>query len=257
MKAKKIVVLSMAVAFVFVAILSCFRIFSVRGVEIDFTVYKNTDVKMVQQTADSFKGKSLLFLKTDEVKEELSKFSYVEVLSVEKDYPNVLKIKVKERREVYYTEVNGKYYILDQDGFVLNCVEQDALGDLREKIALSFSNVKIEKLEVGSYIKTDCDSLLKSTFKMAKCVDLTDCIKSIKIDSKIPLYNVAFTTYTGVEIWVVRAEDDGEAKIKKAFAVYESDISDYKKAFDTLIVSKSRIDGTIHVDWSDRSEIGK
>lgn len=257
MKAKKIVVLSMAVAFVLVAILACFRLFSIKSVDVDFTIAENTDVVEVQQTADAFKDKSLLFLDVEDVKQEFSKFSYVEVVSVEKDYPNVLKVKLKERREVYYTEFGGKYYILDQDGFVLNCVEKAQLDNEREKIELSFENVKIQSLEVGSYIQTDSDSLVKATFNMAKSVNLTDCIKAVKINSKIPLYNVAFTTYTGVEIWVNKAEDDGVRKIKKAFEVYDSDITDYEKAFDTLIVSKIREDGSIKVSWSDRSEISK
>ena len=257
MKTRKIVVISITIVFLLIAILSCFSFFSVSKVEVDFSTLKNTDAVKVQSDLDEFIGKNLLFLETEEVNDSLAKYPYLEVLSVEKDYPNVIKVSLKERREVYYLENDGKVFILDQTGFVVNQIAPEQLTDVREKIEITLNNIEIQQLAVGNQLKTDNDNLISTAFKMANSVSLTDCIKSMSIDSKSALKNVNVTTYTGVQIWVTKAEENGVEKIKKAFLYYDQTVTDYQKAFDTLIVTTNRESGQIEVTWSDRSEIGE
>ena len=261
MKAKKVVVISIAIAFLLIAILSCFALFSVSKVEIAFATGKNTDAHKIQEELDEYKGKNLLFLDVEDVEKTLKQNPYLEVVSVEKDYPNVIKVSIKERREVYYLKHDGMAYILDGEGYVLKSVVPELLEGEREKIELCFetelgyNNVQVQDLTIGRKIKTDNDALLFTAFDMANNVNLTDCIKAITIDCN--LKNVIATTYTGVKVCVTKAEDEGVQKIIEAFEYYDTVVTDYDKAFDTLIVTKNRESGKIELAWSGNSGIGK
>lgn len=254
MKSKKIAVILIAIAFVSVVIFSCFGIFSLKKVDVKFSVCAGTDTLEVQQTLDKFIGKNLLFLDVTEVVSSIKDKQYMEVLSVKKQFPNVLSMEIRERREVYYVGVNDKVYVANEDGFVLNSFNAtDLNGARRDKIELNLSGLTIEKTEIGDYLKTSDDNLLKDVFEMAKSVNLTDCIKSISVKTDIEIKDVVFSTYTGVQIVVKEANVDGVAKVIEAFSAYDKNANDYEKTFKTILVFKEaeELGGQIRVDWVD------
>ena len=136
-------------------IFSCFGIFSLKKVDVKFSVCVGTDTLEVQQTLNKFIGKNLLFLDETEVVSSIKDKQYMEVLSVKKQFPNVLSMEIRERREVYYVGVNDKVYVANEDGFVLNSFNAtDLNGARRDKIELNLSGLTIEKTEIGDYLKT-------------------------------------------------------------------------------------------------------
>ena len=259
MKTKRIVIISIAAAFILIVLLACVSMFSVRKTEIEFNVAEFADTEEVQETLDGYLGKNLMFLDKEDVIGSLSKYTYLEVVSVEKDYPNVLKISVKERREIYTLEHDGKYFVANEDGVVLNEIsKQMAETENRKVIKLTFDGVEVTEITKGEIFKTDDEKLIKAVFEMAKSARLTDCIKEIsvnKIAAGEPA-DVEFLTYTGVTICVQKAETDGVEKINAAFKVYDNEVSDYEKAFDVLYVFRNAETGQIQVTWSDGTSVG-
>ena len=102
MQTKKISVILIAVAFMLVVLFSCVGLFSVKKIEINFAVSDQTDSASIQSTLDGFLGDNLLFMKTEEIEKALKGYHYMEVVSVKKQYPNVITVSLKERREIYY-----------------------------------------------------------------------------------------------------------------------------------------------------------
>ena len=259
MKTKRIVTISIATAFLLIVLFACVSLFSVRKAEVNFGVLEFTNTEEVQAVADGYLGENLMFLDKEEVKASFSSYNYLEVVSVEKKFPNVLRITLKERREIYTLENNGVYYVTNEDGFVLAEKSAEEINsDNRNVIKLSLDGVNVTDMSVGSVIKTDNDELMKTVFEMAKSARLTDCIKQItvkKLASSEPA-DVEFTTYTGVTICVEKAETDGVEKIAAAFDVYDNKISDYEKAFDVLYVFRNSQTGQIQVTWSDKTVVG-
>ena len=240
MKSKKIAVILIAVAFMLVVVLSTMGLFTVKKVHVDFAVSESRNAEQIQRTLDGFVGSNLLFLNTESVKAALKDECYMEVLSIDKQYPNVINVKLKERREVYYLEYNGKYYVTTAEGFVLNELTKDP--NSREKIRLDFDGIDIVDIAVGSYVKTTDDALLTVVFDMAKSVNLTDCIKTInifKMGNEQP--DVTFETYTGVKIIVEKANVDGKAKAIKGFDAYDKKAGDHEKMFSCIRVNKEVI----------------
>ena len=255
MKTKRIAVILISVAFLIIATLSCVSIFSIKKMETTFAVADDTDTKSVQAVLDEFIGKNIAFLDLEDVKDAIKDFQYLEVVSIAKQYPNVIKISIKERKEVYYFEHEDKVYVTAEDGFLLNSYPKEEFTDngSREMIYLSITGLNVDKVEIGSKIKTNDDEMLSVVFEMAKEVFLTDCIKKIEILKAVEREEAIFYTYTGVKILITKIKDDGVKKIQVAFDAYDlsEKAGDYEKTFKTIEVVKMD-DGFIYPVWTDR-----
>ncbi|MBR2498157.1 MAG: FtsQ-type POTRA domain-containing protein [Clostridia bacterium] len=250
MKLKKVSTILIAVVFMVIVIISFIGLFSVKKVHVDFTVSTTADIERVQNKLDKFLGANLLVFNEQEVSLALADEPYFEVVSVEKSYPNVLSVDIKERVEVYYIEYQGEFYIMTEDGFVLTKTTENPSS--RYKIYLKLDGVNVNSLAVGSYIDTDKNEFVRTAFEMAgqESVNLTDCIKTLTVfvrGSESP--DVIFETYTGVSIEISYADDDGVEKTQEAFESYYKHSNDYEKTFSHIIANK--VDGKIDVRWSE------
>ena len=255
MKSRRITVILVSIAFLVIAILSCVSIFSIRKIETTFAVDKDTDTKSVQAVLDKFIGRNISFLDLTEVEDAIKDFQYMEVLSITKQYPNVIKVSIKERKEVYYFEHGENIYVTDEKGFVLNSYPKQEFSDSgsRDMIFLSITGLDVDSVEIGSTIKTSDDVMLNTVFEMAEEVFLTDCIKEIELLKAVEREEAVFYTYTGVKILITKIKDDGVNKILTAFEAYDTskDAGDYEKTFKTIEIVKMD-DGKIYPVWTDR-----
>jgi len=255
MKTKRIAVILISIAFTIIATLSCVSIFSIKKIETTFAVGEDTDTKSVQAELDKFLGKNLTFLDLEDVKDAIKDFQYMEIVSISKQYPNVVKVEIRERKEVYYFEHDDSVFVMAKDGFVLNRYDKDEFtgSSSREMIYLSITGLAVSNVQIGTKISTDDDLMLSTVFDMAETVFLTDCIKTIELLKAVEREEAIFYTYTGVKIVVPKVKDDGVNKIKVAFDAYDlsEKAGDYEKTFKTIVVVKTD-DGVIYPDWTDR-----
>ena len=86
---KKWLIITVAIAFGITVVASCIMLFSVKKISAEFSVYGESEAVKIQEDIDSFKGKSLIFLKTTDVYKIGEKYPHYEITSVEKEYPNV------------------------------------------------------------------------------------------------------------------------------------------------------------------------
>ena len=239
---KKILVILISIAFAFIVLFSCASLLSIKKVEVNFAL-ASSDVQNVQKILDKNLDKNLLFLDEKEVEDLFKSEPYLEVVSVDKKYPNVLSVNVKERREVYKIDTGLKSYVLDESGVVLNDTGIAKQGG--EIIDLSFIafknnpnlNTKIEVVsaKLGEKLKTTNDQVFNRTLSIAKSVGLFDCIKKIEIEyCSGEEFDVGFETKTGVKLHVVDLLDDGERKGQVCFDVYNQIATDYQKRFGNI-----------------------
>lgn len=251
MNTKKISVILMAVAFFIVAIVSGIDVLTIRDVNVTYALSEQTDANAIQSALDQTIGKNWLFLSEEEVKDTLKGNHYLEVLSVDKQFPNVINVQIKERREVYYTEYDGQTYVTDENGFVLK--QGLPSGRQREKIQLFLGDgILLTKVNPGEYIKTDNDKLLSLVFEIAMSVNLTDCIESIYIERALGYedeYDVVFKAYTGVELRILKVLQSGQEKATNAFKAYDEKLTDYQK-FSGEILSLLTDDGKFMVNYN-------
>ncbi len=243
MNTKKLAVILIAVAFSLVVLFSCVGLTSIKKVQVSYAVSDERDSENVQEILDNFIGKNLLFLDAGEVVESLKHNYKIEILSVKKQFPNVLNVEIKERREIYYVESGGVVYVATEDGFIIDSFSGQAV-DNRNIIKLNLiGGITLKDLKLGSTLKTDNDRVLQSVFNIAKKVNLTDCIKVISLERYSDRdsisgyeYDVCFECHTGVKIRLVDLLVDGERKGIKGFEIYDTFASDYQKRFGEIQV---------------------
>lgn len=250
MNVRRLSVILIAVAFILVVLFSCVGLTAVKKVDVKFAVSTEQDAETIQGVLDQYIGKNILFVNENDVKNSLKGYHRLEVILVEKQFPNVLTVQVKERREVYDIEYNGKVYVATEQGFIINSYTGHA-EESRERILLDLGALDIIDVKLGSTIKTDNNVVLNKVLEIAQIVNLTDCIKSISISKQSAgvgtvsgyEYDVNFKLHTGVEICVWDLMVDGEEKGVKGFEVYDTMATDYQKRFGQIQVIYGNIDG--------------
>ncbi len=249
MKTKKFICIGIAIVFFLVMLFSCIALFTVREVQINFAVSDERETTSVQDKLDRFTGKNILFLKENELAESFADNHYLEVVAIKKDYPNVIKIDIKERVEVYEIVSGETVYVTTENGLVLRNYSLSEQAPSREKIRLELDGITVSSATLGNIIATDADDLLMKVFEMAKSVQLANCIKSVILE-KAPAFNgvATFNTYTGVKIVVRELFDECVEKIQTAFSKYEN-ASDYEKTFKKIEVFRGQT-GEIEAWWT-------
>ena len=254
MKTGKLAAILIAITFLFVAVISCVMLFSVKEVRVDYSVSDQIDLSSTSKKLDSFVGKSFVFLNVDDVKNSVSD-PLLEVVSVDKQFPNVINVEIKQRREVYKFNHDGNVYTTDENGFVFHSQIDDGsdFSD-RQTIKLNFEKVNLERVEVGSNLSTSDNELLKNIFEMAKAIDLTDRVKEITVvnttldgnEDYVVMRSAEFQTYTGVKVVIENAYEYGVERVVAAFNAYD-EATDYVKTFDVIKVVRITETGQIKV----------
>ena len=212
MRTKKTMVILIATVFAFVLLFSCILLFSIKKVNIEFNVASDVDTQEIEQKLDAFCGENLLFFDCEKIENTVKDYPYFELISVEKKFPNVINVTLKERLETYYLLTEDKIYVTDKDGILLNSFDAssfDSNNSSRDIITLSFEGVAFLNQTLGNKVCCDNQQIFDVTLDMAKSVDLTDCIKSIKVVNATEQQDVYFSTYTGVNILITEALNRG------------------------------------------------
>ena len=232
MRTEKLGVILIAVAFMLVVIFSSVGLFSLKKIDVDFSVSKNMNSEQIQKTLDGYLGENLLFFNAGKIYDSLKDNPYVEVVSVKKDYPNVLRVEINERREVFLIHSGEKYFATTDEGFVLRELQKSEFELSRDKILLDFDGVTLTNIVVGQTLSCDNVDVLSTVIEMAKSVNLTDCIKKITVKALAGIreYNAEFKTHSGVKMIIEDLMDLGVDKTLNAFNAYDNILTDYQKA---------------------------
>lgn len=254
MSGKRGLVCLISVAFIAVAVFVFFYAFTIKSVDVDFTaVNGSSNYEKVQEELDTIKGSNLLTLNTEEIKQKVEKDPYFEVVSIQKKYPNVLSVEIKERVETYVVQFEDELYCLSEEGIVLKKV-QDA--NYSNCIKLSFeSGISISNVEIGKKLQTTENQRFNLATTLVKEVNLTDCIKEMIISKsdagvEIGVYqtNIDFLLCTQGRISIRNVESQGKEKANACIKAFNEETSDYIKSIN-MIESGDLIDGTFYVVW--------
>lgn len=252
MKSKRIITLFIIFVFVTVITVGFFSVFTIKRVDVSFAVsqYGKDSPKELCEELDSVKDENLLFFDTEKIKDVVSKYPYFEVVNLEKSYPNAVIVNLKERRETYSVSQDGDYYVLDENGIVLN--KNNKFAD--NLIALD--GAYLTNITIGSKavcVQDDRTKLLDIVYGMSDILDSTDSVERIELKSMddsnlLERWRVVFRMRTGVSIVIYDAFDDGLLKIQCALSRFEN-ISDYQKCYNYVIASK--VNGEITATYTE------
>lgn len=246
MKKKGLYAILIITAFVASLILSFACLFTVKFAEVKFQSISGGEEDNIIKQIDTFKGRNLLLLSTDEVKTSLKDFHGYKVISLNKGFPNKLFVVVKERKEVFAIDVGGKFLIVDEEGYIIR-TETD-FEQNREIVVIKSDGLVFNNVSEGQVVGCSDDELLFSVMEMAKSINCYNCIKSIMIERATEKRFAYFNTYTGVILEIPDATVRSLDKIDVAFNEYDNCEVDYLKSFNTITVTVQP-DGHIKATW--------
>lgn len=249
---KKLLIYIIGFVFAAIIITAGFFAFTINNVELNATFYtENADRdNKIRAKLDEYVGDNLLFIDTDELVDALCKDPYIDCVTIEKRFPNAVYVEIRERRPVY-TVVDGEsVYLLDEDGIVLS--ENDLENVQEDYISLQLKDINILEKSLGKKLVTDRDEAVFNTFNIAKEIDITDCIKVITVEYKIVQDDVIFDTNTEVKIRIIKSTERGIEKAKRAFELYDNELSDYIKSYNEIIAYEQN--GEVVSGWTRHGE---
>jgi hypothetical protein len=131
---KKILVIVLtALIFLSAAFIGVANVYRVDGVVLDAKMFseaaKAEAAAMQIDLQTAYEGESSLFAKETAAKEVIEKYPYFRLTKFEKRYPNLLVVEATEDMEVFAVQSGEEYYILSEDGTVL-----DVRADLNNRV---------------------------------------------------------------------------------------------------------------------------
>ena len=258
MRNKGLLTILIATVFSLVVVFSLITMLSVKHVNVDFSIYglgeEYTDD--IYSDLDKYKGKNIVFVDLDDVRADLSKYTYFEVVSIKKSLPNVIKVELKERFAKYVVVYNDTKYLVASDGFVVEMypLSAELSGYMQIDASLVAGNEFILKQPVvGDYLSANFDDVLSKIIAVAEEFSLSDFVTGAEVfsykmhdGSYGDMSRLVLYTKTGVEIhltdFLVKTND----KVSMAITSYNNE-GDYIKSNRFIEVSELQ-NGVIHVE---------
>ncbi len=261
MKSKRLLSILITVFFLVACVVTGAFAFTVKKVNANLSLI-HKDGLTVQASLDKFVGNNLLFFKPESLVAEIEKDAYLDVVEVKKEYPNIINVKVVERKETYLIEFNSKTYILDDTGFVLSELTDEKRNspefDERNFVLLTANDIDgfenkfaIIELKVGELIKTSNDDTFSAMLDMIDNAGHATYIKTanILINDNASYKNAYFTTYTGVIIEIINVEKNALTKTQLALELYVK--NDYYKSEHRIQAYDDESINQVVVLWTD------
>ncbi len=253
MRSKKVVIVYAVAVFLIVFLITINTVCAITQFEVYYTVESaimEESAGNVQKTLEEkYLHKSFLFFDESKVSEVVAQESggYLEVMSVEKNFPNRITVRVRERMETFAfrLENSEKYYVIGDDGTILSVSDEN-------KNNIAGKNIEIRGISFGAEQKVgdvfavasgdeDAYQALNVIFAELNARGMRGNVTTIdyaSVGGSDPAYTYSYfyvNTVEGVRFWIVSPEEDTQRKIVEVLDIYAS-LSDAQ-----------RLDGYIYV----------
>ena len=250
MRSKKIVIVYAIAVFLIVFLITVNTVCSITQFEVYYTVgsaLMEESAENVQKTLEEkYLRKSYLFFDESKVREVVSEESggYLEVMSVEKIFPNRITVHVRERYETFAFEKDGKFYVIGDDGSILSISDEN-------KNNIAGINIEIHGISFGA------DQQVGDKFTVAAGDEAAYQALNVflgELNSRGMRGNITRIDYQtvggrysyfyvhtteGVQFWIVTPEEDTQRKVSQVLGLYAS------------LTDAQRLDGYIYVGEGD------
>lgn len=181
-------------------------------------------------------GKNIFLLDTNEVRDKVLENPYIKSVEVTREVPSILNVKIEERKMFYKIKSDSKIYILNNELYIMDILEDDENLSLVE-----IKGLNVDSIKIGEKISSDVESA-KILFDIA-----TSLIDKNK-DSIFTVVDISKKTdisifIDGVEIVLGKAENLDE-KYKKAMDIIGAKNIEIEEGYiDVSVISQPVIKG--------------
>lgn len=221
------------------------------------------DSSEIIKTAGLKNGQSIFMIDKDKAINNIEKaYPHIKVIQIKTIGLRSIQICVRSRHEMYYTEVNEKFYVLDEDLKVLNIIEEETSEPTNlTKIATGELNISTEA-EICDFVGTNHQrNVAYDLFVAMNTVvtknnggneeyltrqDICDLLKTIEFEEFESFNKVIITTKYGVKLDIENPESNLRNKINICFSTIEQFV---------LIANNKEKSGTIKIYYDLNNEM--
>ncbi|MBO4989546.1 MAG: FtsQ-type POTRA domain-containing protein [Clostridia bacterium] len=255
---KKLIAMICSLIFVLAGGMLLFGVtLSVNEYRLSGTIYSEqarAEASEAHQKLDEKLGTNLLFVSEKEIRSVFDEYPYLSVLSVEKDFPKRVEIRIEEKMEVYAipyrTAESRGYCMVDRNGLILN-LKGDNANRLDGEANVPIEGIEIQNPVVGQTVEESSYTVDGRTQEGAfgrlqealailhdRFGGLRSCVRSVSFRS--PTGEEKDETFVcamseGVTITLVGPGVKGTEKAEAAAARYLS-LNDTQKLFGKIFV---------------------
>lgn len=171
----------------------------------------------IKEKTSSLIGENIFFIDEAEIKKNIKTNPYVDTIEINKKYPNILEIDVKEKKGFYYILENGVYNILNDELVLLEKVD-----NIEEKELVEVRGIELGNTSIGEQIQDNSriNKILYYFYRMACELEKQgETVKVTAIDlgelSNIRAYIGNIEVKLGVDEELLK-------KMNKAINIYKS-----------------------------------
>ncbi len=167
-------ILGIIVAILIISAVGYFMYALLQVEEIKFTGNKKFNNSYLEGLADVEEKTHMFFADTDAIKENLEKEPYIEILEIGKQYPNTIKVTVKEREPKALVKYADSYLLIDGEANMLAI-----LPTLPEESYPVSEGFNINAVTLGKPLATE------DTFKVSVLTDIVEELYNKEITDRV------------------------------------------------------------------------
>ena len=243
MNNKYFVIILTCIVFLVVCFIGVKELFSVSDITVRYSVVNESNVENVADILEKYKGKCLLFVDTEKIKEEITADRYLKVTEVKKIYPCEISVTLQERTESFYyvEEKDGAsvYCYFDNEFFVVkknNTAPKSEKGLMRIGFVDKF-NGKMPELRLKNTVKFDYGFNDMITEIISALGDSKNNFTSITFVgmNEEGNYRLLLQSVEGVSMEIRRADKDLTEKILCGLQCYKG-LSESERIANSIVV---------------------
>lgn len=158
---------------------------------IDVSGNKKTLYKTIVETSNIEKNDNILQINLKDSKKKIEKLPYVKEVEIKRKFPKSVLIKILERKEVLQIEDNLSFIIIDEEGYILNIVE-DVNEDLPVLVGL-----ELGEKTLGDNFLLDIEEINVEFLKEGQAVNLLSSMEEISI---LEDKNINLSLFNGIKV---------------------------------------------------------
>lgn len=247
MKHKRLLIISTCLVFIMVCVLCFKELFTVKDVNVVYSVTSNGVNEEVYSLVEKYKGRSIFSVDTEEIKKEITANNYLKVLSVEKKYPNEILINLIERSEKYYYVADDAVYYFDDEYFIVKKAESKPEGQTY------LTEIAFNDISTGDKIAVDCSLMSYFTFPQGFLADVKVVVDKIEdVASSVTKITFVTTGEIGEHRIRLQMREGVVIEIRKAGISLEEKLQSGIGYYNQLEEGK-KIEGLVYVQIDSQS----
>lgn len=183
-KIKKAILLFMLMTSLLVTLCLKLSYFNIKTVEISGNkkVTKNEVISLSNVNL----GNNIFYINLQEIQNNILSNPYIASAKIERRLPSQIQITITEREAVFYIDKDGKYYIVDKNGVLLQ-----KRSDIKGMKLVKLDGIDYDKAEIGKVSKdkdkrkVDAVKVLGNLIEDNRITDITSMDVSNSVDIKL------------------------------------------------------------------------